>query len=263
MLAVLFTSAYGQVDQGKIQGAVKDSTGGVIPGVSITIKNDRTGEERETITGDRGDYVMTALKPSTYLVRASLAGFSSKEVTGVQLNVGQTLTIDLSLSPANVTQEVSVSADAAEVRVETSTAAMGANVDVREVAELPINGRQLSQLYLQAPGAQNTGNGQYNDIRFNGRATDQNAVRFDGIEASGIVDASPGVLKTFRSSVSSPIPTPPNSERVAAVRSALSQSPAAMHCTGLYLNFSETTRWMPAISLIALARTANPDCPSG
>src|SRR5262249_10080798 len=136
----------------------------------------------------------TALKPSQYTVQASLTGFAPKEVTGVTLAVGQSLTIDLALSPAGVTTEVSVSADAAEVRVETSSAAMSANVDVREVAELPINGRQLSQLYLQAPGAQNTGNGQYNDIRFNGRATDQNAVRFDGIEASGIVDASPGVV---------------------------------------------------------------------
>jgi len=90
--------------------------------------------------------------------------------------------------------ELTVSADAAEVRVETSTATMGANVDTREVASLPINGRQLSQLYLQAPGAQNTGNGQYGDIRFNGRATEQNAIRYDGIEASGIVDAAPGVV---------------------------------------------------------------------
>jgi len=194
LLAVLTTAAYGQVDQGKIQGAVKDATGAFIPGVSVTVKNDRTGEERTTITGDRGDYVVTALRPSTYTVRASLTAFAPEEVTGVQLAVGQTLTVDLALRPAGVSQEVTVSADAAEVRVETSSASMSANVDVREVAELPINGRQLSQLYLQAPGAQNTGNGQYNDIRFNGRATDQNAVRFDGIEASGIIDASPGVV---------------------------------------------------------------------
>ncbi len=194
LLTFVAAAGYGQVDQGKIQGAIKDSTGGVIPGVMITVKNDRTGEEREALSGDRGDYVVTSLRPSVYTVRASLPGFAPKEVTGVQVGVGQSLTLDLALSPAGVSQELTVSADAAEVRVETSSAAMGANVDVREVAELPINGRQLSQLYLQAPGAQNTGNGQYNDIRFNGRATDQNAVRFDGVEASGIVDASPGVV---------------------------------------------------------------------
>src|SRR5215468_6478292 len=108
MLAVLITSAQGQVDQGKIQGTVKDSTGAVVPGVEITIKNDRTGEERGTITADRGDYVLTALKPSQYTVRASLTGFAPKEVTGVQLAVGQSLTIDLALSPAGVSQELTV-----------------------------------------------------------------------------------------------------------------------------------------------------------
>ncbi len=194
LLTLVTTLAYGQVDQGKIQGVVKDMSGGVIPGVSITVKNDRTGEERETLTGDRGDYVVAPLKPSTYTVQASLSGFAPKEITALQLGVGQSLNLDLTLSPAGITQEVTVSADAADVRVETSSASMSANVDVREVTELPINGRQLSQLYLQAPGAQNTGNGQYNDIRFNGRATDQNAVRFDGVEASGIIDANPGVV---------------------------------------------------------------------
>jgi hypothetical protein len=194
LLGLPATFAHGQVDQGTVQGVVKDMTGAVIPGVSITVKNDRTGEQREALTGDRGDYLVTALKPSTYTVKTSMAGFAPKELTGVQLVVGQTLTLDIAISPAGITQEVSVSADAAEVRVDTSSAAMSANVDTREVTELPINGRQLSQLYLMSPGAQNTGNGQYNDIRFNGRATDQNAVRYDGIEASGIVDANPGVV---------------------------------------------------------------------
>ncbi len=193
-LCAIAVPVFGQVDQGSIIGTVKDSGGGVIPGVMVTAMNTRTGEERSALTGYRGDYVITALKPSMYIVRGSLPGFAPIEVTGVELAVGQKLTIDMSLKPAGVNQELTVSADAAEVRVETSSASLGANVDTREVAELPINGRQLSQLYLQAPGAQNTGNGQYNDIRFNGRATDQNAVRFDGIEASGIVDAEPGVV---------------------------------------------------------------------
>ena len=184
----------GQVDQGRIAGTVKDQTGAVIPGVQITVKNDRTGEERSAVTGERGDYLVVALKPSSYTVSAELPAFAKAQVSGLQIIVGQTLTLDLVMKPAGVTQELTVSADAAEVRVETSSAAMGANVDTREVAELPINGRQLSQLYLQAPGAQNTGNGQYGDIRFNGRATDQNAIRYDGIEASGIVDAEPGVV---------------------------------------------------------------------
>src|SRR5262249_23340838 len=64
----------------------------------------------------------------------------------------------------------------------------------REVKDLPINGRQLSQLYLQAPGSQNSGTGTFGDIRFSGRAVEQNVIRYDGIEGSAIIDASPGNL---------------------------------------------------------------------
>ena len=184
----------GQIDQGRIAGTVKDTTGAVIPGVAVSVTNERTGEERMEISGDRGDFVVVGLKPSTYRVTASLAGFATAEANGIQLVVGQTATLDFTIRPAGLTQEVAVVADAAEVRVDTSSASLGANVDEREVSKLPINGRQLSQLYLQAPGAQNTGSGTFGDIRFNGRAVEQNAVRFDGIEASGIVDAAPGVI---------------------------------------------------------------------
>jgi hypothetical protein len=59
---------------------------------------------------------------------------------------------------------------------------------------MPLNGRQLSQLYLMAPGAQTAGGGSYDNVRFSGRANQQNAIRFDGVEASSIVDASPGNL---------------------------------------------------------------------
>src|SRR6516162_4993952 len=177
--------SFSQADQGKISGTVKDQSGAVIPGVSITVKNDRTGEERTALTGEKGDFLVIALKPSLYSVNAMLTGFAKSEVTGVQVGVGQTVNVDLTIKPAGVSQELTVNADAAEVRVETNSATLGASVDTREVAQLPINGRQLSQLYLQAPGAQNTGNGQFNDIRFNGRATDQNAIRYDGIEAGG------------------------------------------------------------------------------
>jgi hypothetical protein len=190
----LTTITVAQVDQGRIAGTAKDQTGAVIPGVTVDVKNERTGEVRSAVTADKGDFLVTALKPSLYTVTATLPGFAKTEITGIQLVVGQVVSVDLTLKPAGVSQELTVSADAAEVRVETSSAAMGANVDTREVAQLPINGRQLSQLYLQAPGAQNTGNGQYGDIRFNGRATEENAIRFDGIEASGIVDAEPGVV---------------------------------------------------------------------
>jgi hypothetical protein len=181
-----------QGDQGQITGTVQDATGAVIPSAEITITNEKTGEVRNAITNERGDYVVAALKPSTYTVAATLSGFATAQAAGVHLVVGQRLTLDLTLQPAGVAESITVEIEP-EV-VDTSSASMSANVDVREVGSLPINGRQLSQLYLQAPGAQNTGAGTFGDIRFNGRAVEQNAVRYDGIEGTGIVDAAPGVV---------------------------------------------------------------------
>ena len=185
--------AFGQGDQGRIAGVVKDASGAVIPGVSITVTNDRTGEERTAVTGDVGDFLVPALKPSVYTVKAELTGFSPTQVKDVHLVVGQKINLDLTIQPAGINESVTVET-LAEATVDTSSASVGVNVDLREVGSLPINGRQLSQLYLQAPGAQNTGSGTFGDIRFSGRAVEQNAVRYDGIEGSGIVDAAPGVI---------------------------------------------------------------------
>ncbi len=76
--------------------------------------------------------------------------------------------------------------------LDISSARIGANVSEREVQGLPVNGRQMSQLMLQAPGSQNAGDGTWQDIRFSGRANEQNVIKYDGIEGSAIIDASPG-----------------------------------------------------------------------
>src|SRR5436853_99661 len=76
--------------------------------------------------------------------------------------------------------------------IDLSSARIGANVSEREVAALPVNGRQMSQLLLQAPGSQNAGTGTWQDIRFSGRAVEQNVIKYDGIEGSAIIDAAPG-----------------------------------------------------------------------
>ena len=105
--------------------------------------------------------------------------------------MGQERTLNIALQPASMTTEVNVSGgDLAAL--ETTSAALGTNVSAREVAQLPINGRQVSQLYLMAPGATNFGSGTFDDIRFNGRSNEENAVRFDGIEAGGIISNNPG-----------------------------------------------------------------------
>ena len=164
-----------------------------MPNTSITVVNERTGQERK-VTGDAaGSYVVPYLPSSTYKVTVQQSGFAQWQTTGIPISVGQERTVNVVLQPSSVTTEVTV-AGGELTQVDTSSAAVGANVNAREVATLPLNGRQLSQLYLLAPGAQTAGGGSFDNIRFSGRANQENAVRFDGVEASSIIDASPGNL---------------------------------------------------------------------
>jgi hypothetical protein len=107
--------------------------------------------------------------------------------------VGQELNLGLTLQATGVEEKVDVVASP-DLAINTNSAAMGVNVNPREVEALPLNGRQLSQLYLQAPGSVNSGSGTFGDIRFSGRAVQQNVIRYDGIEGSAVIDASPGNL---------------------------------------------------------------------
>jgi len=185
-------AAFGQTDSGRITGTVKDPNGAIVPGVTVTARNDRTGDERTAIANADGTYTIAALKASVYAVTATGTDLSAK-VENVSLNVGQELTINLTLSPSGVSATVNI-VGGEETLASTGSAAMGANVNPREVEGLPLNGRQLSQLYLQAPGSVNSGSGTYGDIRFSGRAVEQNEIRYDGIEGTAIIDTSPGNL---------------------------------------------------------------------
>src|SRR5690242_4584519 len=181
-----------QQDQGRITGVVKDANGAVVPGASVLVKNDRTGEERTATSTESGSYIVSGLRPSLYTVTASAQNLNVR-AANVQLLAGQELNLDLTLQATGVEAKVDIVA-AADTGIDTGTAAMGVNVNPREVEALPLNGRQLSQLYLQAPGSVNSGSGTFGDIRFSGRAVQQNVIRYDGIEGSAIIDASPGNL---------------------------------------------------------------------
>ena len=192
-MVLLAVSAIAQTDLGRISGRVVDANGAVVPGATIKVINTGTNETRTVTANDEGSYVVPALRPAVYKIEGSASTFAVKTITGVQIAVGQQLDLDVTLSPDAQTVTVDVT-DATEVGIDTSSAGIGATVNQREVKDLPLNGRQLSQLYLQAPGTVNTGTGTFGDIRFSGRANQQNVVRYDGVEGSAIIDASPGNL---------------------------------------------------------------------
>ena len=184
--------AYAQQDQGRIAGTITDANGAIVPGASIVVKNERTGEERTATSSESGAYIVSGLRASLYTITASAQNLTVR-ATNVQLLAGQELNLNLTLQATGVEAKVDI-VGAADTGIDTGAASMGVNVNPREVEALPLNGRQLSQLYLQAPGSVNSGSGTFGDIRFSGRAVQQNVIRYDGIEGSAIIDASPGNL---------------------------------------------------------------------
>lgn len=187
------SNIFAQTDQGRIVGTITDSVGAVVPGAAVIVRNEKTGEERTFKTSGNGTYIVANLKPSYYTIKVSAEGFAVVEQTNIQLSVGQELNFNATLQPEGASAVVNV-VSVSEAAINTASASLSANVNQREVEGLPVNGRQLSQLYLQAPGAQNSGSGTFGDIRFSGRAVQQNVVRYDGIEGTAIIDASPGNL---------------------------------------------------------------------
>ena len=192
--AVLIASitVFAQTDTGSITGTVRDQNGAVVPGASVIAKNQRTGEDRATNSNTDGWFSIPALQASAYTLTASATGLGAT-VKDVEVNVGRETNLNIAMKIGDVTASVSVVAGDYNA-ITTGSAAIGANVNPREVEGLPLNGRQLSQLYLQAPGSVNSGSGTYGDIRFSGRAVEQNEIRYDGIEGTAIIDTSPGNL---------------------------------------------------------------------
>lgn len=222
LVCSLFTVASAQSDQGRIAGTVTDSHGAAVPGAAVAVTNEQTGDTRTVTAKNDGSYLVAALRPAKYTIAVTADGFDTATKKGVDVLVGQQLNLDIELPVKGQTVNVDVVAGQDNI-VNTSSASMSANVTQREVEGLPINGRQLSQLYLQAPGAVNTGAGTFADIRFSGRANQQNVIRYDGVEGTAIIDASPGNLN---GEVPSPFRLQSSLENVQEFRVEASNFPA-------------------------------------
>ncbi len=140
---------------GGIQGTATDTTGAVVPGVTVTIKNLATSVERVVLSEDNGRFVIPNLIPGNYSLRAELTGFSPFAVANVQVNVGRTTDVFIRLEPAGRAETVTVTG--ISPLVETTKTDVGGVVDNREVENLPLNGRNFSSLATLIPGARPVG----------------------------------------------------------------------------------------------------------
>ena len=134
----------------QIQGTVKDSTGLAVPGAAVKAIQTDTGASRTVISGTDGVYVLANLPIGPYRLEVSRQGFTTFVQTGIVLQVGTTPTIDVALKVGAVTEQVQVEANAA--LVESQNTSIGQVIDNQQILELPLNGRQATDL-IQLAGA--------------------------------------------------------------------------------------------------------------
>ena len=137
-------------------GTVTDSTGGVLPGVTVTAVHQATGNTFVGVTDGNGIYRIPA-RIGQYQVTFELQGFSTISRTGVSLLVGQTAAVDVQLNPSTLQETVTVTGEAPLLEVATSS--IGGNIDQRQMQELPVQGRDWTALALLAPGNRTTSMG--------------------------------------------------------------------------------------------------------
>jgi hypothetical protein len=180
------TPAAAQVDRATLAGRIFDSTGAVVPDAQVEAVSRATGQVRQVRTDAAGAYRVSGLQNGTYLVTVAKNSFQTAIYDDVRLEVGQTRALDIVLTVGSLTSEVIVVAEATVV--DTRTAEIGAAVSNAQIAALPLNGRNWASMMAFAPGATNTGEGSQNNIRFFGRARDDNNWTFDGVDATGVKD---------------------------------------------------------------------------
>ncbi len=135
---------------GAINGTVRDSSGGVIPDANVVLHNRGTKLDRNAATNSAGFYALTNIQPGEYDLTVSKDGFKTSQRTDVTVDVNQTATLDYTLDPGTVQQTVTVQATA--VALETSTSELGVAIVRQEVNNLPLNGRNFTQLLDLTPG---------------------------------------------------------------------------------------------------------------
>jgi hypothetical protein len=178
-----------QAFYGGIVGTVNDSSGAVLPSVSVALTNTATGDRRTVITASDGSYRIVNLVPGNYRLEIEHPGFKRYTRDQIGVNVEAQVRIDISMQVGDVTQSVEVQADAA--LLQTETANLSQVVGARAVQELPLNGRNILNLIALAPGVVPQGSSEGSltgknvfaagNYQIGGGTANQSATYFDGV----------------------------------------------------------------------------------
>jgi hypothetical protein len=181
-LLALSLPAVAQEQTGQITGAVKDSSGAVLPGVTVEVTNVTNGSVVATVVTDaNGVYRVPGLRPAKYEVLARLQGFTPAKTENIELRLGQILSVDLALAVGGVAETVSVTAESPII--DTKQTARNTNITAETFEKLP-KGRDFSTIVTQAPGANNEPRS--GGISIDGSSASENRWIIDGAETTNV-----------------------------------------------------------------------------
>ncbi|MEO7144206.1 MAG: carboxypeptidase-like regulatory domain-containing protein, partial [Bryobacteraceae bacterium] len=163
-LVALAVPALAQESRGNIVGRVSDSSGAMVPGVTVTATNKGTNVAVHAVSNADGNYQILALNPGTYNVSAELSGFKVFERDNIELRIGDRIGVDIALEPGQVTEKVMVSAETP--LLETESTNVGQVISSRDIAELPIPHGSVRALFFLAGGVALAGGGNSIAMKF-------------------------------------------------------------------------------------------------
>lgn len=153
------SSALAQTFTGGLRGAVRDS-GGVVPGVTVTLLNDATGASRDAVSNESGEYSFAAVPPGTYSVKAELTGFKTYENKGLRIAAQQFITLDITLEVGQLQETITVTG--AAPLIDTSNATGGGVISTQQLSSLPSGGRSAFLFAVTLPTVVASGDSQFN-----------------------------------------------------------------------------------------------------
>ncbi len=191
LLAVCANSAFAQSTFGSMLGAVKDASGSVIPNATVKITNVNENTSRSVQTNDNGDYEAVNMKPGRYRIEVSATGFQTFVASEVMLVARQTLRVDAALKAGQVTEQVSITANAGVITTETQT--ISSAFEPQKILNLPANYRAAGStspyiLIASLPGVQ-ADNG--NNFSIQGALPSQSQFSLDGISTTNVRGNAP------------------------------------------------------------------------
>jgi Carboxypeptidase regulatory-like domain/TonB dependent receptor len=196
VLLLISVPLFSQSNQGVIQGAVLDQTGGAIAGASVTVIDVARGVSRALTTDAAGQYVAPSLLPGTYTVRAEAKGFRITEHSGVLVEVGQTIRVDLTVQPGEQTQTVTVTGEIPEI--DTTDSTLGGTVSNAAINALPLNGRNFERLLQLRPGVVTDPGSGAGNASTNGRRTGNDLLLVEGIAQIGPSNGTTTLNSVYR-----------------------------------------------------------------